>query len=315
VSGPRADDELGHDGPAAARPLAAMLDRAERWIEAQRYEQAASELERALAMDPDHVRARLLFARVEIGRESWPEAETHAARAVALAPDHPGALGMLAAIALRQGRYGEAEERVLAALRVDPEAAWLYELYGDVMRLAGHQDKARRLYERGLALAPEDSDLHAKLALVAVAQNRVRDASERAGASLAHGAEASLGHTAAGLALLRGGRPFAARAALREALRLQPEDADLAELWRDSDRCCRFVYLPMYYFSLVIGRLPGQFWTLWGAFVLFVAVSRSVGLPGKVVAMVAIPYLALVVYTWIADPLVNLWLELRPARL
>ena len=29
---------------------------------------------------------------------------------------------------------------------------------------------------------------------------------------------------------------------------------------------------------------------------------------------VAVPYLALVVYTWIADPLVNLWVRIRPAK-
>ena len=126
--------------------------------------------------------------------------------------------------------------------------------------------------------------------------------------------EADFSHAMAGLTALRGGKPFQARKYLREALRLDPADQEVEELWLHADKCCRIPYLPYYYWSLLMDRLPGKQFAVWGVFVALMMMRRAFDIDSAAFNMIALGYVSFVIYTWVAEPLAALWIKIFPPR-
>lgn len=280
-----------------------------------RHDEAQRECVRGLASAPDDVGLHVELVRSAVGRARWQEADEHVRRLLALQPEYPVGYLFLSVIRSEQGRYDEAERAILDALALDPTWGRAYEVYGDLMRRTSHLEKAQALYERARALNPEDSDLPSKIALVETQRNRLGPAHEAAAAGLKLGPAEALAHASRGSALLASGRPFAARTYLREALRLDPTNDGIEEAWLNADTCCRLVYLPMYYWTIVTERLPGRQFFVWGLFLVFVFVGPSVGVSQRVIGPVAYAYIALCIYTWFATPLVKGWKRIVPPKL
>lgn len=299
----------------APDPRERALALAQHFNGVQRYDEAEREAVRGLADAPDDVLLQVELVRSLLGRERWDDAEDALRRMLAAAPDLPVAHNLLAVVRMQQGRYAEAEKDVLEALRLDPDWARAYEVYGDLMLRTAHLDKARRLYERARALDPDDPDLPSKLALVEAQQNRIAPAHAAAAEGLALGPDAAIAHASRGQAHLAGGRPFRARADFREALRIDPTNTAFEAAWLEADTACRVVYLPMYYWELVVERLPGRQFLVWGLYFAFALVATRLGVPLKVVGGIAVAYVALCIYTWLAHPLVRVWKRIVPPKL
>jgi len=280
-----------------------------------RHDEAEREAIRGLSLAPDDLVLHVELARSFMGRKRWEDADTVLQRLLALAPDFSPAFNLMCIVRTEQGSYAEAEKAVLEALRLDPQWASPYEVYGDLMTRTSHLDKAKKLYERARALNPEDAELPSKIALVETQLNRIGPAHAAAAAGLALGPAEALAHASRGNAHLAGGRPFRARADFREALRIDPANTSLEEAWLAADTACRVVYLPMYYWTLLIERLPGQQFLVWGIFLAFTFGARSLGIPPEFVGGVAIAYIALCVYTWVANPIVKVWKRIVPPKL
>lgn len=281
----------------------------------ERYAEAEQEALRGLALAPDDLRLHVELARSFIGRERWVDADEALVRLLQVAPDCAVGFNLLCIVRTAQGRYAEAEKAVLEALRLEPDWASPYEVYGDLMRRTAHLAKAKKLYERARALNPEDPDLPSKIALVETQRQRIGPAHRAAAAGLALGPAEALAHASRGSAHLAGGRPFRARADFREALRLDPSNTSLEEAWLAADTACRIVYLPMYYWSLVVDRLPGKQFLVWGVFVALAFGGRALGIPSAIIGPLALAYVAMCLYTWVATPIVKLWLKIVPPKL
>jgi tetratricopeptide (TPR) repeat protein len=178
----------------------------------------------------------------------------------------------------------------------------------------GHLEKAGRLLRKSLELDPESESAHQLLTLVSSERSEQRLAKHHSRQGLRIAPEDSISHAAESARLLRSGRPFAARRVALEALRLDPDDEHLRGLYLEADKCSRLIYLPMYYWSLVVGRIPGGAITVWALFIALSYGGRSIGVPPLVLGTVGIAYLALVIYTWFAGLLVSGWLKLRPPQ-
>jgi hypothetical protein len=126
--------------------------------------------------------------------------------------------------------------------------------------------------------------------------------------------DADHSHALLGYTYLRTGHPFRAREHLREALRIDPSDADVEEAYLAADRATRWTYLPMYYWSLVIDRLPGKQFAVWIAVLILAQLLPRMGVPKVAVAVFLLAYFLFCVYTWIATPLTNAWIKMRPPR-
>ncbi len=303
------------NAPGAPDPLERAARLAGHFNGLGRFAEAEREAVRGLALAPDDLVLHVELARSFLGRERWDEADTALQNLLAIAPDFPVAFNLLCIVRSAQGRYGEAEKAVLEALRLDPQWASPYEVYGDLMRRTSHLAKAKRLYERARALNPEDPDLPSKIALVETQMDRIGPAHAAAAAGLALGPAEALAHASRGSAHLAGGHPFRARADFREALRLDPTNESFEEVFLLADTACRIVYLPMYYWSLVTDKLPGKQFAVWGLFIAFTLGASKLGLHMNVVAIVAFAYITLCVYTWIATPLVKVWMRIVPPKI
>lgn len=202
----------------------------------------------------------------------------------------------------------------LSALRIDPLNASTYRSYSALMHKTGHLDKAKLLLERAIQIRPDDASLHNARASVLGEKNQRSESrqSSQKGTALEPGDAYS--HYIRGHTLLADLKPFQARAAMREALAIEPNDEDYIEAFLEVDLCCRVVYLPYFFFSRLLARIPGNFITLWVAFIIITRVMVHMEVRDWIVGTVAFGYIGFVIYTWIAKPLVDFWVKLRPTQ-
>ena len=133
--------EIG-SGP---EPLERALERADRWLDADRPAEAERELRQALTMAPDDPHVRFELARALIALERWEEAEEHVDAGLSVYPESAFGFGLLGLIQKEQGRNSEAEANLLEGLRIDPTEPFLYVAYGQLMLVTGHLDRSERL--------------------------------------------------------------------------------------------------------------------------------------------------------------------------
>ncbi len=300
----------GAEEDAASR----HVETARHLIEVERFDLAEKHLRAAMTSDPEDSATHTILGWVLKAQDNLVEAEEEARAALALDPADTSALRLLADIREDEGEHQEAEEILLEALRLSPVDPHLFCDYAYLMYKTGHLDKAERLTRRALQQDPESERAHALLS--SVLSERDKDSE-----SLAHGEHAvrlapeeESSHAAVGLAHIQGGRPFAARSAFREALRHSPSDPTLEELYEHADFQCRWTYLPMYYLSLVLQRIPGGPFALWGGFVVVLMALRSTDVDSSTVSAIAIGWLCLCVYTWVASPITKAWIKLVPRK-
>ena len=295
----REEEDQAELGAEAAGPSpSGLLQRAAEMNQIGRHDLAEAHVQLALA---HHGRGRTKegLQILDVVRELAPErARNHGLRALFLT---------------ELGRYRDAEESALEALRLDPEDAFLFRIYGQLCFKAGQLEKAGKLLRRALEIEPDDESASALLAMILAESNKQAKALQHGRRSLALAPDEDLGHLALGVTLLRGGRPFAARRHLREALRIDP-DADAEEMFLQADRCCRIVYLPMYYWSLVVDRIPGKNIGAWALFLVFLLGGRAVGVPELALTIGACLYIGMCLYSWVADPIVRGWIKLFPPK-
>ncbi len=326
------------------------LERVQRCMQIQRYDLAKQELLSTLAQDPNNEFAHVYLGYVCLAEEDCDAAEESAQTALNLNATCAPAIVLLARIRMEQGRHRESELMWIDAIRLDPMDGDLYEGYANLLLKVGRLDKAERLVRKALVLDPESGDAHRMLALIlseAGSSNKAKR-SGRKGLQLDPSEDGS--HVAMGVTYLRSGHPFRARAHLREAMRIDP-DPEVEELFLDADRYCRWIGLPFYHWSMLLQKIPGNALTVWFVVIFGMQLWRNlddgtapaetgtVGLdagdtnptewnsaagqnstaqgsdalhPSSVVLLT---YIAFVIYTWVAEPLMKLWTRIVPPRL
>lgn len=294
--------------------IARALEAAEHFLECDRYDLAEQTLRDALRLAPQN---SLLHCQLAWTYEGWgrqADAEEAARTALQLDPESAMALSVLARLAARAGRHRDAERLYLDALRLAPLHPMLLLGYAALCQKVGQLVKSEQLARASLRSNPENARAHALLALVLSEQRRVKAADFASLRSLSLAPDDDVSHYTRGIALFRAGRPFKARRYLREALRLDPTDSDIEEAYLRADRYTRWTSLVMYYWSLLIERVPGQQYSVWGVFVVFFLTYKSMGIDERAISIIAVSYVALIVYTWIAEPLTTSWIKMRPPR-
>ena len=290
-----------------------MLQKGVHLLEVERYDLAEKELLRAVGLEPEDPDARFLLARALDGLGRKKEAMAELRRAIALQPDWASPHAFLSFMQAREGRNSEAEASVLEALRLDPELGVAYEVYADLMQRTGHLEKAEGLYRKALEIDPESASGHSGLSRVLSEGRRASEASRAGARGLELAPEGVESHASMAYHDIRTGHPFRARAHLREAMRSDPS-SELEEALLEADGFCRVVYLPMYYYSLLIERIPGQQFAVWALFLAFLGTSERMGIPPGLRSAIAFGYIGLCLYTWVASPILKVWLRIFPIK-
>ena len=158
--------------------------------------------------------------------ERFAEAERSYRAALQLDPANPQALGLLGMLAGMFGHFQPAIDLFLKALERDPQNADLYHNLGETYRHLGEIGKAIPAFNRALELRPDHLASHRSGADAAI------EAADKATAPV-HAAELRRMATKFLLKLavqLRSKNLSGAEDALREAIRVSPEDAEAVHL-------------------------------------------------------------------------------------
>ncbi|MGE3166600.1 MAG: tetratricopeptide repeat protein [Planctomycetota bacterium] len=284
-------------------------------LEIRQYGRAHELIERALAEEPDAASLHALRALVFLRQSRPADAEAAAREALLLDPEETAATRVLARSTMLQGRNRESEAHFLELLRRDPTDVDALCGYAWLQNSVGELEKAELLVREALRIAPTDADAQNLLSIVQLARGSSKQAtlSNQVGLRLSPDDEVS--HLAAAAAAFERFQPFRARRHVREALRIDPENTDTQEAFHDIDKHCRWPFLLYYGFGKLCGKIPGGALSVWAAVVAFVFLSDSLGVPRAVVVGISLGYLGLCVYTWLASPLMKVWVRLFPARL
>lgn len=291
----------------------AALEKAEHFRQLERYDLAEKTLHESLAHFPHDANLLGILAQVYLQWEKPDEAERCAQEGLAQDPNHGLLLVILGDVRAERGANQEAEKLYLNALRQDPNHSFYLLKYGVLLFRVGHLDKAEAVIRRSLAQNPEDAQAHSLLSVILARKQKGAEAIESGSLGLQLAPDADVSHASMGATYYQGGRPFLARRHLREALRLDPDDEDVRELYRQVDFHTRWTSILFYYWSWIMEKIPGQQFTLWGIFVAGLYMLRRWDDNGPYSMWFALSYLALVVYTWLAIPVTKLWIKVKPA--
>ncbi|TPN83142.1 YaiO family outer membrane beta-barrel protein [Mesorhizobium sp. CU2] len=131
----------------------------------QRFDEAGRLFDRALAMEPGLLDARLGKVRLAIWQGDAPRARALVDDVLATAPDNVEALDLDGRIALLEGDDTRAERSFQRVLASDPRNAEAMVGIGDVRRAQGDDEAARQAYSQALAIEPGSSDIEQRLAV------------------------------------------------------------------------------------------------------------------------------------------------------
>lgn len=154
------------------------LHRAELLADLGRYGDAVDELRFALALAPADGRALVLLARVQLAAQRPDEALTAADTAVSATPDLVPALVARGMALLDLSRFDEAAQAADRLLDVGRDDPYALRSAAAILSEARNGQQALNVAWRGVELAPEESDAHLVLSLVA-ARLHVYDLAER----------------------------------------------------------------------------------------------------------------------------------------
>ena len=301
------------ENDAIAR-LYSSIEKIEHLIDMDRYDLAQREVYQALKTTPDHPQLHLLLARIFLGQKQEQQAFDECQKVLKLNPESSRALAIMGIIRMEQNQHQQAEKFFLDALYLELENPYLYYIYARLMYKTGHLNKAKNLLEYALVLEPENENVHSLLSVVLAENKKFFRSRKHAVKSVKLSPTSDESHATLGYNYFVSGHPFKARYHLREALRTNPNDQGLEEMFLDADRATRILYLPMYYWSFLIGNIPGQQFTVWGIFIVLFYFLSAIKAPVIYIASVVIFYLSLVVYTWLIGPIISVWIKWRPPK-
>jgi tetratricopeptide (TPR) repeat protein len=277
-------------------------------------------LKNALGHDPQNATAHALLSICLLNVRRRYAAEYEARAALALEPELPDAHGALGWAALMRRDLKLAAAEADAALALSVSAPWL-RLAAAVAEARHDRATARTLLERALALDPEDVHTLVALGDLLVEEGRTEDAARCLDHAVAREPENASALAARAAAWLRSGDAEKAREMVLSALRIDATNRRALTVLAGV-KARKSVFLGVWW--RMISWLSGlqsraRIAVLVGAYGAVRATmigAEQLGMPTVGVA-VAIAWVALIAYTWVALPIFRRMLskELQAVRL
>jgi len=168
-----------------------------------------------------------------LGLSAWKAgsldtAEVELERALALDPTHLKSHLNLTRVLLDAGRPGDAYTTIETALAIDDTRGDAYRLKGRVCRDLGRTDEAVAAYQRAIQLDPEDAWSMNNLAFIAIEEGRFEDALRPLARAIELRGDVAVFHNNLGMALERMGHLQDAEEAYSNALAADPSNEKAA---------------------------------------------------------------------------------------
>lgn len=237
--------------------------RAESLLQLERSSESADAAERGLERSPEDVELLDLLALARLQGDRCNEAIQVLSKALELAPDSPILLSHKALAAARLGRFGSARDLVAQAMRLAPDYVPVLRVRAQVACLAD-DEHASKYVDELLEREPEDAIGHALRGNLAIRQKRYVSASR----------------------------------AFSEAARLDPSDAEFAEVAGKARVAAHPLLAPV--------RPIWRFgrWRSYFLYLTLIFILAGAGLQSLRVAVVAI-WVSLVLLSWIGPRLIR----------
>lgn len=280
----------------------------EQLIDRHRVHAARAILSRAVRLHPEHRGLLFQAARVEVIDEQFDDARPLLQQLLSADPSHAGARFLMFLVEMEHGELARAEQLILDLLRESPQHAPYYAYYARLMLKALHIEKASRLADEAVRLAPNDEHaLHAR-ALCDIALGRApRDSAATIRLLAQHPDDARTMRLMVAALVHTQRVPEALRLA-RELLRVQPDDHELATQVRELRYATHWSLLPLW---------PMQKWGWAGSVGLWIGVLIAMQVLGRVAPEHAgtfgLTWLGFVAYSWVWPPVLRR-LMLKEAR-
>jgi tetratricopeptide (TPR) repeat protein len=195
------------------------------WDQQGRFDDALAAFEEALRLEPRYYEAHTNIGIVLTTKGRYAEALEHLFTAVRLKPEYSEASYHLATALRLMGRYTEAAKYYASALLLDPGRAEAHNGLCMVQLEQGRAADAGRHCGEAIRLNEQYPEAYENLARALRMQGRLDEgaALEKRASSLRQ--QLAEAHRNSGVILAEQGKPKAAIAHLREALRFAPDDA------------------------------------------------------------------------------------------
>ncbi|MEW6743947.1 MAG: tetratricopeptide repeat protein [Planctomycetota bacterium] len=158
---------------AVAPHAGALVNLAGLLLRLRQFGEAERSVEALLRIDPEHVRGRMLRARLLIERGLIDEAIAEYRHILSLAPETPGAHTGLVALLLEQGRMSEAKELAERAAAAQPEREEAALALAAVLEREEPLARAIERYRSLIARYPSSATAHERLGLLLCARGDV----------------------------------------------------------------------------------------------------------------------------------------------
>jgi len=277
------------------RDLAAIEHEGHALIERRRYSQARITVSQGLKNFPESSELQYLAAFIDYASERPEQAMQGVKALLAQAPQHYGARTLYAHLLEGAKELAAAERVWIDLLRDYPQSADCFAGYGELMLKTLNLDKARRLAQEGLRLAPEHAGCLFLAAMIDLIRNRNGVESEHLQRMLREHPEQVRSALALVIALSARGNDRGALRVAQELLRQQPNAGHLVTLVRTLKTRTHWTMLPLY---------PMQRWG-WNAAIAITLVGivglrvAEQTLSSPVVDTLTWIWLAYVIYSWV----------------
>lgn len=278
-----------------------------RLLEVGRPKEARHLVGRALALAPRDADTLCLAGRVELAADRQDEAESRAREALAGDPQHVGARSLLFDVLLAEKRHDEAEAVVLELLREAPDDPDHLADYAQLLVHVFQLDKARALVAEALRCDPDHAQAQVLDAILHVIRGDDAMASARLARMVAADPEATHVASTAMLVLYQRGHERQALEIGRELLRAHPNDEELVADVLELRLACHWSMIPLWPFRRGGWVASGVLW----AVMLFGLTALRPFAGDAVTLAIMLPYLALLIYSYVGPPLLRRWLRWR----
>lgn len=283
----------------------------------RRFADAAQELRQVLVAEPQNGTAHAVLALcLMVDERGYAEATAEAQQAVGLAPDLPLAHYALGCVLHKRQHLAEAKAAAHEAIQLDSADPDHFALLAGIEFDLRNWPAVLEHAEHALAIDPDHAWATNLRAMALVKLGRRAEAAHAMGEVLARDPENAYSHANQGWTLLHRGDHRQARVHFREALRLDPTldwaRAGMVEALKSGFPPYKYLLL----FWLWMARLSGraQWGVIIGAWVGY-QVIRNIARNNPDAAKFLWPimgaYIAFVIMTWLAYPLLNLMLRLH----
>jgi tetratricopeptide (TPR) repeat protein len=282
------------DDPRA--DLHSLLQQAHALIDRRRFAQARQLLNGGIQQNPDDPQLLYLCAFVDYSTGQVAAADTTINRVLEKDPQHYGARTLRGELYEHRKQYADAETVWIDLLKDYPQDPSCYAHYADLMLRTLHLEKAERLTQEGLRLAPSDRQCLYVAYLIHVIQGRSPSQdSEHLQQLLKDHPERTQSLLALVVALEERGDSKGALRVAQQLLAMRPDSEHFVNLVRAFKRQNHWSLLPLY---------PMRRWGWTGA-----AVVTAIGIIGVRIAdntlspttaeIIAFIWLGYVAYSWV----------------